>query len=111
MANAIAHLKSEVRSSSLISLFDEVDGSEEEKKRQENLRSMCDPSVDQDAGHFLLNSSTGDKDYFYWFFESRGDPENDPFVLWLTGTFNVNTDIDMDIEIAVDANGDIDIYS
>ena len=24
-------------------------------------------------------------DLFYWWFESRGDPKNDPIVLWLTG--------------------------
>ena len=29
--------------------------------------------------------NTGDKNYFYWAFESRNDPANDPVVLWHTG--------------------------
>jgi cathepsin A (carboxypeptidase C) len=29
--------------------------------------------------------TTGDKHYFYWSFESRNDPANDPVVLWMTG--------------------------
>ena len=28
---------------------------------------------------------TQEDDIFYWWFESRGDPKNDPVVLWLTG--------------------------
>eukprot|EP00949_MAST-11_sp_MAST-11-sp1_P003566 g3566.t1 len=44
--------------------------------------AICD-SVQQYSGYF--NLTTGDKHYFYWFFESRGDPANDPVILWLTG--------------------------
>ena len=35
------------------------------------------------SGYYKLN--TGDKNYFYWAFESRNDPANDPVVLWHTG--------------------------
>eukprot|EP00656_Telonema_subtile_P037782 TRINITY_DN4213_c0_g8_i1.p1 TRINITY_DN4213_c0_g8~~TRINITY_DN4213_c0_g8_i1.p1 ORF type:complete len:455 (-),score=118.09 TRINITY_DN4213_c0_g8_i1:255-1619(-) len=44
--------------------------------------ALCDP-VQQYTGYFKL--TTGDKHYFYWFFESRNDPVNDPVVLWMTG--------------------------
>jgi len=36
----------------------------------------------QYAGY--LDVSDG-KHFFYWFFESRNDPQNDPIVLWLNG--------------------------
>ncbi len=35
------------------------------------------------SGYFKL--STGDKNYFYWYFESRTSPSTDPLVLWMTG--------------------------
>lgn len=38
----------------------------------------------QEAGYFNIDPTT-DKNYFYWFFESRGSPSTDPLVLWLTG--------------------------
>eukprot|EP00658_Telonema_sp_P-2_P006977 TRINITY_DN1260_c0_g1_i2.p1 TRINITY_DN1260_c0_g1~~TRINITY_DN1260_c0_g1_i2.p1 ORF type:complete len:250 (-),score=79.62 TRINITY_DN1260_c0_g1_i2:21-770(-) len=44
--------------------------------------ALCDP-VQQYTGYYKL--TTGDKNYFYWFFESRNDPANDPVVLWMTG--------------------------
>jgi cathepsin A (carboxypeptidase C) len=44
--------------------------------------SLCD-SVDQIAGYF--NLTTHDAHYFFWFFESRNDPANDPVILWMTG--------------------------
>jgi cathepsin A (carboxypeptidase C) len=34
------------------------------------------------AGYLDTNK---DKHYFYWFFESRGDPSDDPLILWLNG--------------------------
>lgn len=36
------------------------------------------------AGHITLANKKDDH-YFYWFAESRGSPETDPLVLWLTG--------------------------
>ncbi|RMJ03774.1 Carboxypeptidase Y A [Fusarium euwallaceae] len=55
-----------------------------------NLRAKkVDPSklgvdkVTQYSGY--LDDEEQDKHLFYWFFESRNDPENDPVVLWLNG--------------------------
>jgi len=55
-----------------------------------NLRARSvDPSklgvddVKQFSGY--LDDEEQDKHLFYWFFESRNDPENDPVVLWLNG--------------------------
>lgn len=51
-----------------------------------NLQSpsgLCDPSVKQYSGYFSFGPDN--KQYFFWFFESRSDPANDPTVMWLTG--------------------------
>lgn len=55
-----------------------------------NLRAKSvDPSklgvdkVKQYSGY--LDDEEEDKHLFYWFFESRNDPKNDPVVLWLNG--------------------------
>ncbi|MCJ1476185.1 hypothetical protein MMC13_004850 [Lambiella insularis] len=42
-----------------------------------------DPDVKQYSGY--LDDEEEDKHLFYWFFESRNDPKNDPVVLWLNG--------------------------
>ncbi|KAF2194635.1 carboxypeptidase Y-like protein A [Zopfia rhizophila CBS 207.26] len=64
----------------------ELDG----KLENYNLRvKKVDPSslgvdkVKQYSGY--LDDDETDKHLFYWFFESRNDPENDPVVLWLNG--------------------------
>lgn len=64
----------------------EIDG----KLEQYNLRAKkVDPSklgvdtVKQYSGY--LDDEENDKHLFYWFFESRNDPKNDPVVLWLNG--------------------------
>jgi cathepsin A (carboxypeptidase C) len=40
-------------------------------------------TVKQYSGY--LDDEETDKHLFYWFFESRNDPKNDPVVLWLNG--------------------------
>jgi cathepsin A (carboxypeptidase C) len=64
----------------------EIDG----KLEAYNLRAKkVDPSklgvdtVKQYSGY--LDDEENDKHLFYWFFESRNDPKNDPVVLWLNG--------------------------
>mmetsp|Transcript_22592 Transcript_22592/g.49537 ORF Transcript_22592/g.49537 Transcript_22592/m.49537 type:complete len:485 (-) Transcript_22592:38-1492(-) len=44
---------------------------------------LCDPDVKQHSGYFTFGADK--KQYFYWMFESRNDPANDPTVMWLTG--------------------------
>ncbi|OCK92170.1 uncharacterized protein K441DRAFT_614943 [Cenococcum geophilum 1.58] len=74
-----------------------VENAKGEKEREldgklENYRlraKKVDPSslgvdkVKQYSGY--LDDEENDKHLFYWFFESRNDPENDPVVLWLNG--------------------------
>ncbi|CAK4086924.1 unnamed protein product [Aphanomyces euteiches] len=45
--------------------------------------TFCDVTRQQ-FGYIKLPHKVNDN-YFYWFFESRSDPANDPLVLWLTG--------------------------
>eukprot|EP00930_Biecheleria_cincta_P020028 TRINITY_DN15140_c0_g1_i2.p1 TRINITY_DN15140_c0_g1~~TRINITY_DN15140_c0_g1_i2.p1 ORF type:complete len:477 (+),score=101.27 TRINITY_DN15140_c0_g1_i2:37-1431(+) len=44
---------------------------------------LCDPNVKQHSGYFTFGKDK--KQYFFWMFESRNDPANDPTVMWLTG--------------------------
>ena len=44
---------------------------------------LCD-NVKQYSGYFRL-TETPERNYFYWFFESRNNPATDPVVLWMTG--------------------------
>mmetsp|Transcript_17843 Transcript_17843/g.21674 ORF Transcript_17843/g.21674 Transcript_17843/m.21674 type:complete len:550 (-) Transcript_17843:123-1772(-) len=50
---------------------------------KEGSVGLCDPNVRQIAGYFKLGDQN--KNYFFWFFESRGNPSTDPVVLWMTG--------------------------
>ncbi|KAI9485975.1 MAG: Alpha/Beta hydrolase protein [Benjaminiella poitrasii] len=44
--------------------------------------TICDPAVKQISGYLDVG---GDKHFFFWFFESRDKPKEDPLVLWLNG--------------------------
>ena len=44
----------------------------------------CDPGVNQMSGYFNINTAQN-KNYFYWAFESKGNPLIDPVILWMTG--------------------------
>jgi len=46
-------------------------------------KSLGVDKVKQYSGY--LDNEEDDKHLFYWFFESRNDPANDPVVLWLNG--------------------------
>lgn len=47
--------------------------------RLRSPRDLCDPAVDQVSGY--LDTARGHH-FFFWQFDSRNDPENDPLVLW-----------------------------
>lgn len=49
--------------------------------------SICDPNVKQVSGYLDILPSDGGygKHLFFWFFESRDKPKEDPLVLWLNG--------------------------
>jgi len=48
--------------------------------------TLCDP-VQQYSGFYELTTGSAklEKNYFYWFFESRRTPATDPVVMWMTG--------------------------
>nr|CAG8589671.1 7342_t:CDS:2 [Entrophospora candida] len=50
---------------------------------------LCDTSVKQYSGYL---DAPDDKHFFFWFFESRNNPSEDPIVLWLNGGPGVKED-------------------
>ncbi|KAF3909691.1 hypothetical protein AA313_de0208465 [Arthrobotrys entomopaga] len=52
-------------------------------KKVDPSKLGVDPGVKQYSGY--LDDEEKDKHLFYWFFESRSNPKEDPVVLWLNG--------------------------
>ncbi|CEQ41860.1 SPOSA6832_03622, partial [Sporobolomyces salmonicolor] len=52
--------------------------------RTREPQGLCDPKVRQRSGY--LDTAEGHHFYF-WSFESRNDPANDPVILWLEGSW------------------------
>lgn len=64
----------------------EIDGRLEAfnlRTKKVDPKSLGVDKVKQYSGY--LDNDEDDKHLFYWFFESRNDPKNDPVVLWLNG--------------------------
>jgi len=47
--------------------------------------TLCDPSVNQTAGYLAAGTTNDAPKYFFWLFESKSDPVNDPLLMWLSG--------------------------
>ncbi|EER15697.1 conserved hypothetical protein, partial [Perkinsus marinus ATCC 50983] len=45
-------------------------------------KRLCDPDVNQVHGYY---NGSGERRLFFWLFESRSDPSQDPLILWLNG--------------------------
>eukprot|EP01064_Diplonema_japonicum_P030112 TRINITY_DN502_c0_g1_i1.p1 TRINITY_DN502_c0_g1~~TRINITY_DN502_c0_g1_i1.p1 ORF type:complete len:438 (+),score=154.35 TRINITY_DN502_c0_g1_i1:49-1362(+) len=54
------------------------------KRVEANTGGLCDPNVTQSLGYYRLTTGL-EKNYFFWAFESRGNPATDPVVMWMTG--------------------------
>ena len=54
------------------------------KLKSEPVEALCDTTVKSESGYYSVSSGQ-DKNYFYWFFESRATPSTDPLIIWLTG--------------------------
>ena len=56
-----------------------------QEKSHANGTGICDPNVQQYSGYYKLKVGLLPKNYFYWFFEARENPETAPLLLWMTG--------------------------
>ncbi|TMW66302.1 hypothetical protein Poli38472_004067 [Pythium oligandrum] len=67
------------------STFPSAEVIKNESVQQPTRRSIFDcDSVQQESGYIKLANRVDDH-YFYWYFESRDEPANDPLVVWLSG--------------------------
>ncbi|RIB04518.1 peptidase S10 serine carboxypeptidase [Gigaspora rosea] len=67
-----------------------------EHKIKLNEPKLCDKTVQQYSGYFDVNNT---KHLFFWFFESRNKPQEDPIVLSLTGGPGCSSLISVFLEI------------
>ncbi|KAJ3135791.1 hypothetical protein HK101_004079 [Irineochytrium annulatum] len=64
-------------------------------KEQDPSESLCDPTVKEFSGYFETPSGF----LFFQFFESRSDPETDPFVLWTNGGPGCSSNLGLYMEL------------
>lgn len=66
--------------------WDFVVQTEDMPNHQLRVKSPSELGIDDDVKQYSgYLDVKNDKHFFYWFFESRNDPKNDPVVLWLNG--------------------------
>lgn len=70
-----------IRSQRLLENKDRKHSPEFTKKKQDN--TTC-PTYGETQWTGTINVSKG-HDIFYWYFDSRNDPENDPIIIWMSG--------------------------
>ncbi|KAH7341395.1 Alpha/Beta hydrolase protein [Rhizoctonia solani] len=51
--------------------------------RVKRVKDFCDPTVNMYSGY--LDVDYGAKHLFFYFFESRNDPDSDPVLMWING--------------------------
>ncbi|PUU79125.1 Alpha/Beta hydrolase protein [Tuber borchii] len=74
-------------SDTVSALGSEVDGHDKIKGNRLRIKKPSGLGVDAKTKQYsgYLDVEDDDKHFFFWFFESRNDPKNDPVVLWLNG--------------------------
>jgi len=70
----------------LLLSFTSVIAAAQHKLHDEPVVGLCDTSVKSLSGYFQVSEQENiEKNYFFWFFESRNRPRTDPLMIWLTG--------------------------
>lgn len=75
-------LRNPLQDSRFETLISSVDDSYSMRLRTVDPKKLGIDSVKQWSGYLDYEDK---KHFFYWFFESRNDPKNDPVILWLNG--------------------------
>ena len=66
--------------------------------RIKSHEGWCDPDVKSYSGY--LDTGNG-RDLFFYFFESRSDPSNDPVLMWINGGPGCSSSLGLFMELGV----------
>ncbi|BEJ16680.1 hypothetical protein CspHIS471_0600810 [Cutaneotrichosporon sp. HIS471] len=64
--------------------------------RIKSTEGWCDPNVKSFTGYLDVG---GGKDLFFYFFESRGNPKEDPIIMWINGGPGCSSSIGLFMEL------------